>query len=264
MKRIGGAPDVSAAGDGRTGPRLQPRPGPADRRGTCGRRRQRRPRAGARRRPARGRHRRRRTRLRLDPRRRRGDRGPVRRGAAGRGGRRHREALSRPTARASTNTDVAVQTIESPKSTLRRVDEAPYRRYVDAGGEMVMLSTAIFPAFSDRPAAFTRSIATGELRGRLGFEGVSITDALADRRRPGFRRPREDRDRRRPGRRRPPPLSRSGRRPPRPRSPRQGARIRRPLPPRVRGLGRPSPPPPPPARRLDPSPCWELFRCRFW
>jgi beta-N-acetylhexosaminidase len=43
---------------------------------------------------------------------------------------------------------------------------------------MVMLSTAIYPAFSSRPAAFTHSIATGELRSRLGFEGVSITDAL--------------------------------------------------------------------------------------
>ena len=46
------------------------------------------------------------------------------------------------------------------------------------GGELVMLSTAVYPAFSDRPAAFTRAIATGELRRRLGFEGVTITDAL--------------------------------------------------------------------------------------
>ena len=43
---------------------------------------------------------------------------------------------------------------------------------------MVMLSTAIYPAFSGRPAAFARSIATAELRSRLGFQGVSITDAL--------------------------------------------------------------------------------------
>jgi beta-N-acetylhexosaminidase len=43
---------------------------------------------------------------------------------------------------------------------------------------MVMLSTAIYPAFSSRPAAFARPVATGELRRRLGFEGVSITDAL--------------------------------------------------------------------------------------
>ncbi len=43
---------------------------------------------------------------------------------------------------------------------------------------MVMLSTAIYPALSGQPAAFSREIATGELRGRLGFQGVSITDAL--------------------------------------------------------------------------------------
>ncbi|HEX8689948.1 MAG TPA: glycoside hydrolase family 3 N-terminal domain-containing protein [Solirubrobacterales bacterium] len=79
---------------------------------------------------------------------------------------------------ATLNTDVAVQRIARPKATLRRVDEAPYRRFVAAGGAMVMLSTAIYPAFSSKPAAFTRSIASGELRSRLGFEGVSITDAL--------------------------------------------------------------------------------------
>jgi beta-N-acetylhexosaminidase len=49
---------------------------------------------------------------------------------------------------------------------------------VAAGGKMVMLSTAIYPVFSDDPAAFTRSIATGELRDRLGFNGVTVTDAL--------------------------------------------------------------------------------------
>lgn len=76
------------------------------------------------------------------------------------------------------NTDDAVQRIGLPEATLRQVDEAPYRRFVAAGGEMVMLSTAIYPAFSDRPAAFSPTIARGELRSRLGFEGVSITDAL--------------------------------------------------------------------------------------
>ncbi len=76
------------------------------------------------------------------------------------------------------NTDDAVQRIGLSKQTLRQVDEAPYRRYVEAGGDLVMLSTAIYPAFSNRPAAFSATIATGELRRRLGFEGVSITDAL--------------------------------------------------------------------------------------
>jgi beta-N-acetylhexosaminidase len=76
------------------------------------------------------------------------------------------------------NTDFAVERIGLSKATLRRVDEPPFRRFVEAGGGMVMLSTAIYPAFSPRPAAFARPIATGELRSRLGFQGVSITDAM--------------------------------------------------------------------------------------
>jgi beta-N-acetylhexosaminidase len=76
------------------------------------------------------------------------------------------------------DTDFAVQRIRLSKAALRRVDEAPYRQFVAIGGEMVMLSTAIYPAFSPKPAAFASEIATGELRRRLGFQGVSITDDL--------------------------------------------------------------------------------------
>ena len=79
---------------------------------------------------------------------------------------------------AQLNTDVAVQRIGLSKQTLRGVDEAPYRRFSAAGGDVVMLSTAIYPALSPKPAAFSRPIAVGELRVRLGFQGVSITDAL--------------------------------------------------------------------------------------
>ncbi|HSS33228.1 MAG TPA: glycoside hydrolase family 3 N-terminal domain-containing protein [Solirubrobacterales bacterium] len=79
---------------------------------------------------------------------------------------------------ASLNTDDAVQRIRLTKAKLRAVDEAPYRAFVDAGGDLVMLATAIYPALSPSPAAFSRPIATGELRNRLGFEGVTVTDAL--------------------------------------------------------------------------------------
>ncbi len=79
---------------------------------------------------------------------------------------------------AAENTDFAAQRIDLSKQTLRAVDEAPYRRFIARGGAMVMLSTAIYPAFSPQPAAFARPIASGELRSRLGFGGVSITDAL--------------------------------------------------------------------------------------
>ena len=76
------------------------------------------------------------------------------------------------------NTDFAVQRIGLSKQDLRAVDEAPYRAFAAAGGDVVMLSTAIYPAFSPDPAAFAPEIATAELRGRLGFAGVSVTDAL--------------------------------------------------------------------------------------
>src|SRR5829696_5080096 len=79
---------------------------------------------------------------------------------------------------ASLSTDFAVQRVPLSKATLRSVDEAPYRRFGDVGGEIVMIGSAIYPALSSKPAAFSRSIAEGELRDRLGFEGVSITDAL--------------------------------------------------------------------------------------
>lgn len=41
-----------------------------------------------------------------------------------------------------------------------------------------MISTAIYTHFSRKPAAFSKQIATRELRNRLGFGGVSISDAL--------------------------------------------------------------------------------------
>ena len=79
---------------------------------------------------------------------------------------------------ADVNTDFGVVEIELSKAQLRAVDEAPFETFAAAGGKLVMMSNAIYPAFSDRPAVFTRGLATAELRDRLGFEGVSISDAL--------------------------------------------------------------------------------------
>jgi beta-N-acetylhexosaminidase len=79
---------------------------------------------------------------------------------------------------ASQNTDLAVQRIRLGRDKLRRVDERPYRAFVTRDGDMVMISMAIYTHFSRKPAAFSRRIAAGELRSRLGFEGVSISDAL--------------------------------------------------------------------------------------
>jgi beta-N-acetylhexosaminidase len=59
------------------------------------------------------------------------------------------------------------------------VDERPYRSAIAAGVRMVMTSWAIYPALDPaRPAGLSPAIVGGELRGRLGFGGVTITDAL--------------------------------------------------------------------------------------
>lgn len=79
---------------------------------------------------------------------------------------------------AAINTDDAAQRIDRPLATLRRVDEAPFKRLIDAGVDAVMISTAVYPALDDRPAAFSRRWIEGELRRRLGFRGVTITDDL--------------------------------------------------------------------------------------
>ena len=80
---------------------------------------------------------------------------------------------------ARANTDNVRVTIQTPRKRLRRVDERPYRELFRRGVRLVMLSTAIYPALHPGvPAAFSGRIARRELRGRLGFRGVSMTDAL--------------------------------------------------------------------------------------
>jgi beta-N-acetylhexosaminidase len=44
--------------------------------------------------------------------------------------------------------------------------------------KLVMTSTAIYPALSGRPALLSPRVSSAELRGRVGFDGVSITDDL--------------------------------------------------------------------------------------
>ncbi len=80
--------------------------------------------------------------------------------------------------RAAVNTDLEAQRIGSSRADLQGIDEVPFAAFADAGGEIIMLSLATYPALSKRPAALARGIATRELRGRLGFQGVSITDSL--------------------------------------------------------------------------------------
>jgi beta-N-acetylhexosaminidase len=74
-----------------------------------------------------------------------------------------------------------VQRVSLPLDALRRTEEAPFTAGIGAGVALVMTSTAVYPALSSRPAMLSPAVSTAELRGRLGFRGVSITDDITTR-----------------------------------------------------------------------------------
>jgi len=77
------------------------------------------------------------------------------------------------------NTDAEPVTLNLSLSSLRAVDELPYRSAIRAGVKLVMVSWARYPALDSRlPAGLSARIVGGELRRRLHFRGVAITDAL--------------------------------------------------------------------------------------
>ncbi|MGC5166692.1 glycoside hydrolase family 3 N-terminal domain-containing protein [Luteimicrobium sp. DT211] len=69
------------------------------------------------------------------------------------------------------------------KDTVTTADDpylAPFEAGIAAGTEAVMTSTAIYTRIDPHdPGAFSRTVVTGLLRGKLGFDGVVITDDVS-------------------------------------------------------------------------------------
>lgn len=80
--------------------------------------------------------------------------------------------------RAQANTDDTQVRIPTAASALRAEDALPFRTAIQAGADLVMLSSAIYPAFSPAPAVLSPPVVRDELRARLGFRGVTISDDL--------------------------------------------------------------------------------------
>jgi beta-N-acetylhexosaminidase len=79
----------------------------------------------------------------------------------------------------SQDTDNGPVTINLSARTLRTVDELPFKAAFTAGAKLTMVSWANYPALDPRlPAGLSPTIIQGELQQRLGFTGVTITDAL--------------------------------------------------------------------------------------
>ncbi|MFD0636244.1 glycoside hydrolase family 3 N-terminal domain-containing protein [Catenulispora yoronensis] len=80
---------------------------------------------------------------------------------------------------AGSNTDLRPVTLTVPLSQLRNVDEYPYGAAINSGVKLVMLSWAIYSNLdAGHPAGMSSTVVEQELRGRTGFKGVTVTDAL--------------------------------------------------------------------------------------
>ena len=79
----------------------------------------------------------------------------------------------------SQNTDAGPVTLTVSLAGLRAKDEAPYPAAIAAGVKLIMASWAVYPALDAAyPAGLSSAVIQGELRGRLGYQGVTITDAI--------------------------------------------------------------------------------------
>jgi beta-N-acetylhexosaminidase len=80
-------------------------------------------------------------------------------------------------AAATQNTDIRPVTLNLSLATIRGTDEAPFQAAISAGVKLVMMSWATYPSIQARPAGLSPNVVQ-ELRNRLKFTGVTITDAL--------------------------------------------------------------------------------------
>lgn len=77
------------------------------------------------------------------------------------------------------NTDFSAEGITDEKTDAGSSYLEPFRRGIEAGADMVMLSSAIYPRIDpDAPAMFSSAVITDLLRGDLGFDGLVITDDI--------------------------------------------------------------------------------------
>lgn len=77
------------------------------------------------------------------------------------------------------NTDLGPVTLDVPLADLRSIDERPFLAAIASGVRLVMTSWAVYPALDpELPSGLSPTIVGRELRQRLKFRGVTITDAL--------------------------------------------------------------------------------------
>jgi beta-glucosidase-like glycosyl hydrolase len=76
------------------------------------------------------------------------------------------------------DTDAGPVTLTLSLDEIRAIDEVPYRSAIAAGLDLVMASWAVYPAMDTVPSGLSSKWIRQELRTRLEFGGITITDAL--------------------------------------------------------------------------------------
>jgi beta-N-acetylhexosaminidase len=76
------------------------------------------------------------------------------------------------------NTDEASAAVEISGDEFKTVDALPFAAGIAAGADLVMVSSATYPSLDASPAVTSSVLIGDELRERLGFAGVVISDAL--------------------------------------------------------------------------------------
>jgi beta-N-acetylhexosaminidase len=77
-----------------------------------------------------------------------------------------------------TTTDEAAAVVTLTTDELGATDLVPFAAGIDAGADLVMMSSAVYTAFSDQPAVVAADVISDVLRAALGFDGVVVSDAL--------------------------------------------------------------------------------------
>ncbi|ACK65284.1 glycoside hydrolase family 3 domain protein [Rippkaea orientalis PCC 8801] len=79
----------------------------------------------------------------------------------------------------SNDSHIDLPVIPHEISRLEEIELVPFRATIGANVDSIMTAHLLIPAWDkDRPATLSKAILTGELRARLGFKGLIVTDAL--------------------------------------------------------------------------------------
>jgi beta-glucosidase len=79
----------------------------------------------------------------------------------------------------ATDSHLDLPVIPHPEARLQEIELPPFQAAIQAGVDAVMTAHLLIPAWDGQyPATLSHPILTGQLRDKLGFEGLIVTDAL--------------------------------------------------------------------------------------